>query len=61
MRSTPAPSHRQAKRQAGADSVKASETTPADYAAEWLVKRFRVSPLMAAALVAPAGLGGQVR
>ena len=59
MRSVPVPSHRQVKRQAVADTVKADETAPADYAAEWLVKRFRVSPLMAAALAHRPASGGR--
>lgn len=41
------------------DAPKLREIEPGDYAVEWLIKRFRVSPHMAAALATSAGLGGR--
>jgi hypothetical protein len=38
-------------------ALEAGARNPA--AAAWLVRRYRVSPAMAAALVGPAGLGGR--
>jgi hypothetical protein len=38
--------------------ILAPEARAADFAADWLVRRFRVSPNMAAAIVEPAGLRG---
>lgn len=58
MRSASAPVSRAKPPNIG-DVPKLREVEPSDYAVEWLIRRYRVSPYMAAALATSAGLGGR--
>ena len=58
MRSASTPVSR-SKRPSIGDVPTFREIEPRDYAIEWLIRRYRVSPHMAAALATSAGLGGR--